>query len=326
MADIAPELLKKIQDDFRKKFDSSQTIRKLYEKVKGGSTTYKEANEFAIEVGEILAGSFKSNISSASLPDGRMYFNIANRIIRETLQNNYELVSDISMKVQEALNKTAGIGIKPIKPKLNEDKVKRIVDIVSGKENYDDIAYMLGDPIVNFSQSVVNDTVRENADFQYQAGLSPKIRRTSTGKCCEWCDKLAGVYDYEDVSNSGNDVFRRHERCRCLVEYEPGNGKRQNVYTKKWKRIEVEDNRKKESVDYIEKAKALSSKNLDKLKLSELRDLAEKTAIEYYKSGLSGISFGGVAPGEAEKKLAQSGSRTSLKKDILSMQKKLKKK
>ena len=325
MADIAPELLKKIQDDFRKKFDSSQTIRKLYEKVKRGSATYKEANEFAIEVGEILAGSFKSNISSASLPDGRMYFNIANRIIRETLQNNYELVSDISMKVQEALNKTAGIGIKPIKPKLNEDKVKGIVDIVSGKENYDDIAYMLGDPIVNFSQSVVNDTVRENADFQYQAGLSPKIRRTSTGKCCEWCDKLAGVYDYEDVSNSGNDVFRRHERCRCLVEYEPGNGKRQNVYTKKWKRIEVEDNRKKESVDYIEKAKALSSKNLDKLKLSELRDLAEKTAIEYYKSGLSGISFGGVAPEEAAKKLAQSGSRTSLKKDILSMQKKLKK-
>lgn len=326
MADIAPELLKKIQDDFRKKIDSSKTIRKLYEKVKRGSATYKEANEFAIEVGEILAGSFKSNISSASLPDGRMYFNIANRIIRETLQNNYELISDISMKVQEALNKTAGIGIKPIKPKLNEDKVKGIVDIVSGKENYDDIAYMLGDPIVNFSQSVVNDTVRENADFQYQAGLSPKIRRTSTGKCCEWCDKLAGVYDYEDVSNSGNDVFRRHERCRCLVEYEPGNGKRQNVYTKKWKRIEVEDNRKKESVDYIEKAKALSSKNLDKLKLSELRDLAEKTAIEYYKSGLSGISFGGVAPEEAAKKLAQSGSRTSLKKDILSMQKKLKKK
>lgn len=325
MADIAPELLKKIQDDFRKKIDSSKTIRKLYEKVKMGSATYKEANEFAIEVGEILAGSFKSNISSASLPDGRMYFNIANRIIRETLQNNYELISDISMKVQEALNKTAGIGIKPIKPKLNEDKVKGIVDIVSGKENYDDIAYMLGDPIVNFSQSVVNDTVRENADFQYQAGLSPKIRRTSTGKCCEWCDKLAGVYDYEDVSNSGNDVFRRHERCRCLVEYEPGNGKRQNVYTKKWKRIEVEDNRKKESVDYIEKAKALSSKNLDKLKLSELRDLAEKTAIEYYKSGLSEISFGGVAPEEAAKKLAQSGSRTSLKKDILSMQKKLKK-
>ena len=326
MADIAPELLKKIQDDFRKKIDSSKTIRKLYEKVKRGSATYKEANEFAIEVGEILAGSFKSNISSASLPDGRMYFNIANRIIRETLQNNYELISDISMKVQEALNKTAGIVIKPIKPKLNEDKVKGIVDIVSGKENYDDIAYMLGDPIVNFSHSVVNDTVRENADFQYQAGLSPKIRRTSTGKCCEWCDKLAGVYDYEDVSNSGNDVFRRHERCRCLVEYEPGNGKKQNVYTKKWKRIEVEDNRKKESVDYIEKAKALSSKNLDKLKLSELRDLAEKTAIEYYKSGLSGISFGGVAPEEAAKKLAQSGSRTSLKKDILSMQKKLKKK
>lgn len=236
MEDIAPKLLKKIQYDFKNKFDNSKIIRELYRKVKQGNATYKEANEFAIEVGEILSGSFKKNLSSSVLPDGRMYYNIADRIIRDTLGNNYELVADISAKIQEILNKKAGIGIKAIKPKINEDKVRGIVDIVSGKEKYDDIAYMLGEPVVNFSQSVVNDAVRENADFQYKAGLSPKIIRTSTGKCCEWCDKLAGIYDYEAVSDTGNNVFRRHKYCRCLVEYAPGDGKRQNVHTKQWRK------------------------------------------------------------------------------------------
>lgn len=236
MEDIAPKLLKKIQYDFKNKFDNSKIIRELYRKVEQGNATYKEANEFAIEVGELLSGSFKKNLSSSVLPDGRMYYNIADRIIRDTLGNNYELVADISAKIQEILNKKAGIGIKAIKPKINEDKVRGIVDIVSGKEKYDDIAYMLGEPVINFSQSVVNDAVRENADFQYKAGLSPKIIRTSTGKCCEWCDKLAGIYDYEAVSDTGNNVFRRHKYCRCLVEYAPGDGKRQNVHTKQWRK------------------------------------------------------------------------------------------
>ena len=48
---------------------------------------------------------------------------------------------------------------------------------------------MLKEPLVNFGQSIVDEAVRSNADFQYKAGLSPKIVRTSTGNCCEWCDK-----------------------------------------------------------------------------------------------------------------------------------------
>ena len=65
------------------------------------------------------------------------------------------------------------------------------------------------------------------------SGLAPKIKRTSTGHCCEWCEKLVGTYNYEDVRDTGNDVFRRHRHCRCTVEFIT-NGKRQNVHTKKW--------------------------------------------------------------------------------------------
>lgn len=233
MEDIAPKLYEKIKKEFDHKISDSKKLTTLSEKLAKGTATYKEAHEFAIESGGILSQVFQNNISSSVLPDGRLYYNIADRIIRPMMGDLYEGVADYAKDVQALLNKQQKIGIKAIKPELNEDKVQGIIDITSGKEHFDDIAYMLGDPLINFAQTIVDDAVRANADFQYKAGLSPKIIRTSTGKCCKWCDNLTGVYEYEEVSDTGNDVFRRHKHCRCLVEYDNGDGKRTNVHTKK---------------------------------------------------------------------------------------------
>lgn len=234
MEDIAPKLYEEIKREFDSKIEKSKKLSVLVEKLSDGTATYKEAHEFAIESGEILSQVFQNNISSSVLPDGKLYYNIADRIIRPMMGDLYEGVADYAKDVQALLNKQQNIGIKAIKPELNEDKVQGIIDITSGKEHFDDIAYMLGDPLINFAQTIVDDTVKANADFQYKAGLNPKIIRTSTGKCCKWCDNLAGVYEYEEVSDTGNDVFRRHKHCKCLVEYEGSDGKRQNVHTKEW--------------------------------------------------------------------------------------------
>lgn len=235
MEDVSVKLLEEIQGEFKRLFDESGKISDLYKRVRDGTAATKDAQEFASEVGNILAKVFKDKLSSDVLPDGKMYYNIAKSVLEPTLTNNYELVSAVAMDVQSIMNRSAGIGLKSVKPELNEDKVQGIIDIVSGKETYDDIAYMLYEPVVNFTQCVVDDTVRANADFQYKAGLSPKIVRTSSGKCCEWCEKLVGTYDYEDVKDTGNDVFRRHRGCLCLVEFIPAKGSaRQNVHSKNW--------------------------------------------------------------------------------------------
>lgn len=193
---------------------------------------------------------------------------------------------------------------------------------------------MLAEPLVNFAQTIVDDAVRANADFQYKAGLSPKIIRTSTGKCCKWCDNLAGVYEYEEVSDTGNNVFRRHKHCKCLVEYDGNDGKRTNVHTKKTankndieKRIENANKANKRTARsreyYVEKAKEISSNNLDGMSLKELRRVATELGVEYYKQGLSGVNFRGRNPEAVVRKLVAQGNRTSLKKDIVSMRNKL---
>lgn len=230
--DIAPELLKEIQEDFNKQLEQNQRIAKIQSKIDDGGATYKEANEYAIEVGEMLASAFQNNLSSAVLPNGRMYYNIAQKVIRPNMLNNYDLVTTVTNNIQAALNKAANIGIKAITPQLNEDKVDGIVRKVSNAEQFDDVATVLNEPIVTFTQSIIDDAIKANAEFQSKAGLQPKIVRTMAGGCCKWCQEVAGTYRYPD--EVPKDVYRRHQNCRCTVEFHPKDGKVQNVHSKQW--------------------------------------------------------------------------------------------
>lgn len=232
MEDIAPELLASLRRSFAERIERSSIIDSLYKRIENGSATYAEAEDFAYEVGKCLAETFKSGLSSAVLPDGKMYYNIADRVIRPLLSDDHTIVSDAAAMVQKSLNKGAGIGLQVKKPKINEDRVAGIIDKVSDADQYDDVAWVLDAPVVNFSQSVVDDMIKNNVEFHGKAGLAPKIIRKAERKCCKWCKGLAGEYEYPDVPH---DVYRRHENCRCTVLYDPADGskKRQNVHTKK---------------------------------------------------------------------------------------------
>lgn len=229
MNDIVPELLDKIQKDFQDQVKKSNKLKALRKLIDDKQATYEQANEYAIEIGEILARSFKKHISSSVLPDGRMYYNIGERILNPTLTKNYELVTNITKEIQEELNRQLGIGLKVSVPKVDKGKIKGFVDRLSS-EAFDDVSWILQEPIINFTHNGVNDVLEANASFQANAGLKPKIKRTLVGGACKWCVSLAGTYSYPDVPE---DVYKRHERCRCTVEYIPDGVKRQNVWTKR---------------------------------------------------------------------------------------------
>ena len=232
--DIVPELLEVIERDFNTFLQQNKKIERVRQLIEEGSATYEQAYEYAQQVGEALANSFEKNISSEVLPDGHMYFNIADRILNSTLERNHVLVATVSVEIQEILNRKAGLGLKGVSPELNRNRIKSIIERVVHEEIYDDVKWMLAEPVVNFTQSVVDDTIQANAEFQYQSGLYPRIIRYTRGsETCEWCRSLAGVYKYPDVPD---DVYKRHDRCDCVVEYDPGDARRQNVWTKEWRR------------------------------------------------------------------------------------------
>lgn len=231
MEDIAPDLIEKITAEFQNSYKKSQNVQVLLKKVRDGTATYADTQKYSLEVSKLIGVAYEKHVSSAVLPDGRMYYNIASRLIPSTLDENYNLVKDYAVKVQQSLNEQAKIGLRAQMPAKNQDRIDGLVDLVSNAEQYDDVSDELLTAFENFSQNVVDETLKANVDFQGRAGLRPRIIRKAERKCCEWCSRLAGEYDYPDVPD---DVYRRHECCRCTVEYDPGSGKRQDVWTKDW--------------------------------------------------------------------------------------------
>lgn len=233
--DIVPELLENIQRDFNDSMSRNTKIQSIRKLIDEGAATYEQANEYAIEAGELLAKAYKKNLNSDVLPDGRMYFNIADRILNPTLNNNHVIVARISAEIQQNMNRSVGLGLMGIQPAVNQFRIDSIINRVVTEEMFDDVAWILEEPVVNFTQSVVDETIKENFNFQGEAGLRPKIKRSAHGSPpCDWCKSIQGVYDYPNVPDG---VYKRHDRCRCTVEYYPGNAeeiRRQNVWSKEW--------------------------------------------------------------------------------------------
>ena len=235
--DVLPDILKEVQERFERDFGKSEIVRNAFAMLEAKKATYKTANEFAIEIGEILSKALGASISADKLPNGKMYYNIAQRLLTDVLGRNHELVSGYTSDVQKNLNDKAKIGLKVQVPELNLDRIAGIVNRFSSEENFEDVSWLLGEPIVNFTQSIIDDSIQKNAEFHHRSGLQPEIVRKSYFHCCEWCQEVQGNYKYPRVPK---DVYRRHQHCRCIVDYDPKSGKTQNVWTKKWNSIDKE--------------------------------------------------------------------------------------
>lgn len=241
--DIGADLLLAITEAFQKAYDQDITIRVLEKRLNGGRAHLEDAAHYSERVGELLANVYGELLSSEVLPNGRMYWNIAQKVIQEPVVNNYNLVAEASVQALSAQNAEKGIGLKAQKPALNQERITGLMNKVSDAERYDDVAFALDEPVKNFSRSVVDDAVKTNADFQAKAGLDVKIVRSTTGsKTCDWCRRLAGTYDYADVRKTGHDVWKRHAYCDCRIEY-VSSSERYDV--ENFKKITKAENREK---------------------------------------------------------------------------------
>ena len=238
MAQETQELLDRISKSFSNNCKNDKALNAAYKAASGKDASYTDAAECADRVGEALAKAFGENLSSSVLTDGRLLYDDALQILEPMLTRVYNMNALTCEKVQETLNKAAGLHMKAQVPELNSDKVDGFARRIGREENFDDVKWILDEPVKTFSRSIVDDSIKANADFQYGAGLTPKIIRTAEANCCPWCSKLAGEYDYPLPDD---EIYRRHNNCRCIVDYHPGDGRVQNVHTKQWTEPEPDD-------------------------------------------------------------------------------------
>lgn len=233
--DNSAEVLARILDEMSRDMARSRKAARITEKISQGKATYEDALEYARESGRIMTGSLKKNLPDV-LTDGKLYRAEADVVVRQPMRRSGKQVAETAAEIQQRLNEEAEIGINAIVPEVNEDQITGIITDICNADSYESGMDRLFTQIENFLEGTVDDCVRENAGFHYEAGLEPTIERRAVGKCCSWCSAVAGTYRYADVSDKGNDVFRRHKNCHCIVSYNPGNGskRRQNVHSRQW--------------------------------------------------------------------------------------------
>ena len=202
MEDIVPGLLNEIQDQFDREVAKNDKIKRFRKLVQKGQATYEETNEIAQEIGKILTKAYRDNINSDVLPDGRMYYNIADRVLNPTLRAGYNVAADNAAAMQQQVNNVAGIGIKVQRVQMEQDNIAGIINRISQEENYDDIKWILDAPVRNMVQKAV---AFGKEHIAVEGGGKVEFRtRTSKGGLGEGFDVLIidEAQEYQDDQES----------------------------------------------------------------------------------------------------------------------------
>lgn len=196
--------------------------RKLYTRARD----YKEAQYLAGRLGKTLGEIIVEELLEA-YPDGIVTEADALTIIPPALRRNAQVVAGVTKALQVRLNRAAGVAAAAPDVEFDEERARGIAVYVSSCGSIEEHQDAVVGEVENNSKSTVDDAVSEQAEIHAEMGLSPKIVRTAAPGCCEWCNKLAGTYDYSP--NMDRDVYLRHVGCECLIEYDPGDGAKKRV-------------------------------------------------------------------------------------------------
>lgn len=239
--DIVPGLLETIETAFRSAVEADRRYKRIANRIRDGTATLEDVHALSVIYGEALSGVLLENFTSEYMPGGVYYWNIVERVIGSTLRQNYELVNKAAADIQRIVDEAAGVGLNAIAAPWPEERAKGLIEkIVGDKANPE---RWLGEPVINITESFSDDYMRENAAVSARAGLEPKIIRKlgafeirkSKKRLyeipCDWCQSLAGEYLYD--GSQPDNIFQRHESCRCAVTYSRGK-LRQDVYSKRW--------------------------------------------------------------------------------------------
>lgn len=216
--DIAPALLEEIEKAFGRNLKKRGiNLGDFLQRVRDG--TFTDLHEFSNGVGDALAEAF-GIVVAEELPEGTMFFNIADRVMRPPVTEAYEMVSDVADELQNIRNANAGIGLKAIRPPLEEDRLKGLIDAVTSGL-FKNTAHYLDYPVQCLVDHFADHHMEKNAEFLDNSGLYTEVIRTAESHCCKWCSEREGTYKSYAAAKD-NNAFARHDGCRCKVEIRSG--------------------------------------------------------------------------------------------------------
>lgn len=283
MVDVVPELNRSIERDFKNNVMKDRRIATISKRIRDGTATQKDGHDYAERLGEDLSRALVGNLTPERLPDGRLYYNIAKRTVVPSLENNYELTNEIASEIQTALDLKAGIGLNSSKADFPTERIQGLIDKMTADNITIERAIIwLQEPIINNSEAFFDDFIKENARVRRNIGLKATLTRSVESGCCKWCEALAGTYEY---GNAPEDIYRRHEFCRCTVTFQSKKTS-ENVWTKStWESTPEEIARRKEVGSTPIMTKAEQASRVEQIERDlAIRDYQQQTGYDRFSA------------------------------------------
>lgn len=215
MVDVVPELLSDIETSFQKHTMSDRRLATVSKRIRDGTATQVDGHTYAECLGKDASKALRDVLTAENLPDGKLYYNIATRTVIPVLENNQQMINEAAVDIQKVIDSKNKIYLNSIKPEFPKERINGLIDKMTADDiTLDEALVWIDEPIVNNSEAFFDDFVRENAEFRSEAGLKTTITRIAEAQSCQWCADLEGTYDIDDAPD---EIYARHEFCRCAV-------------------------------------------------------------------------------------------------------------
>lgn len=129
MQDIAPQLQKSVLTDFYERVNNDNRIKRILEG-KDKQATFEDVSKLSARLGKFATESLEKNLTDETLPGGVLYWNIAKSTIIPLMQEVQTVSLDMAEIVQKREDEKKGIGIKPIRPKFNQERIEAVMNKV----------------------------------------------------------------------------------------------------------------------------------------------------------------------------------------------------
>lgn len=130
MKDVAPELLEKLNKTFGQKVAIDPQIRSYKKKLEAGKLAEQDCALYIRKVVSIASASVTDVMKPKNLPDGKLYWNIAEAVIVPFLKGVIVQMNNIAVSTMKDSDKKQNINIKIQKLRYPDGQIRSYLNMI----------------------------------------------------------------------------------------------------------------------------------------------------------------------------------------------------
>lgn len=128
--DIVPELYEQIKKSYNCNLGRNQTVKACEKRLGKGNMDFSDLTEYAGAIGDCAGKALAEGLKEENLPNGLLYWNIAERTIGELLREVFKKVTDAAKQIQKADDEKTGISLTATVPDFPKRRIKDLQDVL----------------------------------------------------------------------------------------------------------------------------------------------------------------------------------------------------